>query len=782
MTSTATPRPLDLIALGAVSGGLLGFEVILLRLFEFSHWHHFAGLSISLALLGLGCAGTVLALLGKRALGDGWFIAGVLIAAAGFLFVLWLNSRIALRPVFAASDPGEMLRVLAVDFAAFLPFFGAGLAIGQVFPRWPAHPTRLYSANLLGSGLGSAAASVLLVFFAPESALAMMAAVLAACAVILGLNRRLRAPALLAGVVLLAALFFVHTPPQPRVSDFKALSRLTELPGAEVRAVKPGLAGRLSVIAAPSLRNAPGLSLGWTQPVESGSAAVIGSDRVVTLRDDYTRLPAHAEASLVNLPLNLRPDGRVLAVGSSTWSTPAFAVDRDLVWLEPDRRLTALARERGARFEAVGDSPWRYLGRSEGQFSLIALDGAFAGGDAASEDYLLTDAGLARALERLSSGGLLSVAVGIDYPPRNGPRLLATIAAALESRGASDPGEHVAALRGMQSMLVLIGRDPISNANIEQIAAFSERWQFDRVWLPGMDPAEANQYHVLDEAVFHEAARAAFTATAMPQAAQWFTTEPATLERPYFWRAMQWQQLPVLFERLGRRAASLLDWTLVMSVLSMGLVTVLAGALILVPLGRMPRLEKPFRRLSVGGWFLALGLGFMLVEMAIFQRAILFLDRPVLAASVVFALFLVGAGIGSAMPPRHDDPRRVFAALGIGAAITLGILWLGAEWLLALPQGVRIVALGLVLLPLTWAMGRPLPWSLGRLSDQPRWMPWGWGINAFASVAAAALAPLLSVHFGQPVTVTTAAACYAVAALIAFSWQRAGTATELKEK
>jgi hypothetical protein len=88
VTASASPKTPDLIALGAVSAGLLGFQVLLLRLFEFSHWHHFAGLSVSLALLGMGCAGTLLALLGKRALSDAWFLAGMLIAAAGFVFVL----------------------------------------------------------------------------------------------------------------------------------------------------------------------------------------------------------------------------------------------------------------------------------------------------------------------------------------------------------------------------------------------------------------------------------------------------------------------------------------------------------------------------------------------------------------------------------------------------------------------------------------------------------------------------------------------------------------------
>jgi len=201
------PATLDLVGLAALSGAVLAFEVVLLRLFEFSHWHHFAGLSIALALLGMGTAGTVLALAGRRAVeaGSRWFVTGMLIAAAGFVMVLWLHSRIALRPVFAAFDAGELGRLLIVDFAAFIPFFGAGLAIGQVFPRWPAFPGRLYSANLLGSGAGAVAASMLLAAMPPEAALALIPMALLAVAVTLGLARGLRGATLVALILMVPA-------------------------------------------------------------------------------------------------------------------------------------------------------------------------------------------------------------------------------------------------------------------------------------------------------------------------------------------------------------------------------------------------------------------------------------------------------------------------------------------------------------------------------------------------------------------------------------------------
>jgi len=766
------PGLLDLVGLAALSGSVLAFEVILLRLFEFSHWHHFAGLSIALALLGLGTAGTVLALVGDRAVqaGSRWFVSGMLIAAVGFLFVVWLNSQISLRPVFAAWDAAEMAKVLAVDFAAFLPFFGAGLAIGQVFPRWPAFPTRLYSANLFGSGIGSITASVLMAAIAPEQALALIAFVLLGVAALIAFFRGLPGRAMLATVIMAVSALFVHSPPEPRVSDFKALSRLVELPGAEVVSVEEGLSGRLSVVRAPSLRVAPGLSLSWTGAIPNVDAAVIGSDTVVPLADDYARVPDHARASLVGLPLALRESGEVLVVGSSAWSTPALAAGRKLTWLEPDRRLTDLARQRHARFDAVTDSAYRFLATTGRTFSLIALDDVFATGDAASEDYLVTTDGLAAALERLEAGGLLAMAIPVEYPPRHAPRLLASLDTALKRIDAAQPGEHVAAVRGMQAMLVLAGRRPLGSSTKEAIRDFTDAWQFDRVWLPGMSTETANRHHVLDEPAFHLAAASVFAGERMPAAVRWFETRPATEQRPYFWRAMRWSSLPDMFEQLGQRAASLLDWTLVMSAMAMVVVTLLAAVLIILPRGRLPRLSPPFGRASVAGYFLALGLGFMLIELAVFQRAILFLDRPVLAASVVFALFLVGAGVGSAMPPKRNAMRRIFAALAVGGVMTTAALWLAGDWLLELPLALRIAVLGLAMLPLTWAMGRPFPWALGRLSAHPNWLPWGWGVNAFASVAAASAATLISVQFGQPATLLVGVFCYLGAWRIARRW------------
>ena len=56
--------------------------------------------------------------------------------------------------------------------------------------------------------------------------------------------------------------------------------------------------------------------------------------------------------------------------------------------------------------------------------------------------------------------------------------------------------------------------------------------------------------------------------------------------------------------------------------------------------------------------FVALGLGFMLLEMAFLQRAMVRLGSPVFAAAAVLGGFLIGAGLGSRVGERLGRPLR----------------------------------------------------------------------------------------------------------------------------
>ncbi|TIL97250.1 MAG: SAM-dependent methyltransferase, partial [Mesorhizobium sp.] len=51
-----------MLPVGLISAAVLGYELLLMRLFSIVQWHHFAYMIISIALLGFGASGTFIAL------------------------------------------------------------------------------------------------------------------------------------------------------------------------------------------------------------------------------------------------------------------------------------------------------------------------------------------------------------------------------------------------------------------------------------------------------------------------------------------------------------------------------------------------------------------------------------------------------------------------------------------------------------------------------------------------------------------------------------------------
>ncbi|MDZ7749453.1 MAG: hypothetical protein U5K43_12075 [Halofilum sp. (in: g-proteobacteria)] len=95
-----------------------------------------------------------------------------------------------MRPLVAGWDAGELARLLLVDLIAFLPFLGAGLAIGQVFMRWPRTRRGCTRPTCSARAAGSAAATALLAVARVETAIAAVAAVLALLGTTVALARR----------------------------------------------------------------------------------------------------------------------------------------------------------------------------------------------------------------------------------------------------------------------------------------------------------------------------------------------------------------------------------------------------------------------------------------------------------------------------------------------------------------------------------------------------------------------------------------------------------------
>ena len=215
-------------------------------------------------------------------------------------------------------------------------------------------------------------------------------------------------------------------------------------------------------------------------------------------------------------------------------------------------------------------------------------------------------------------------------------------------------------------------------------------------------------------------------------------------------------------------------------VVTLAILAVLAAMAFVVPLALGPREGRP--PLADLSFFAAIGLGFLVLEVVLIQRFVLFLGFPTYALSVVLFSLLLFTGAGSFLSSRLGEPRRALVgALACGLALIAAAsvaLQPLLRALIDLPFAARVVVSVAILAPFGLALGVAMPTGLRRLGGlYPAGVPRAWGVNGISSVLASALAVAVAIAFGFTVATLVAFACYAAALVHALlgRWPRQGS-------
>jgi hypothetical protein len=198
---------------------------------------------------------------------------------------------------------------------------------------------------------------------------------------------------------------------------------------------------------------------------------------------------------------------------------------------------------------------------------------------------------------------------------------------------------------------------------------------------------------------------------------------------------------------------------------------------ILVPLyGFSRQALKASPDLKELGYFICLGLGFMLIEMTLVQKFILFLGQPVYALSIVLFSTLLFSGVGSLFSARlwkHSSSKGIQPVCWLVALLVVAYLLALPHFLYRfvawpiLPKALLVVAL---LIPLSFVLGMPLPLGIRKLNESSPWLiPWAWGMNGSASVLGSILTILIAVSCGFNQALLLAIGLYFLAPL--FLWR-----------
>ena len=167
-------------------------------------------------------------------------------------------------------------------------------------------------------------------------------------------------------------------------------------------------------------------------------------------------------------------------------------------------------------------------------------------------------------------------------------------------------------------------------------------------------------------------------------------------------------------------------------------------------------------------YFGLLGIGFMMIEVPLIQKFILYLGHPALSFTYVLAALLIGSGIGGYLSNSRFFNRtaKAFYLPPLMVVIVNILLLLSLGFILqstsALNLTFRIIIASVLVMLQGFFMGMPFPRGLKLIgtSGRSEIVPVMWGINGVTSVIGSVLSIILSMTMGFTGTLIVGAAVY----------------------
>lgn len=745
----------------------LVLELALTRIFSVVFYYHFAFLAISIALFGLGAGGVFSYVVA------GWK-APLFNKLGGLSAINTVLVVVALIVVLSPREAPGNWHLALIYFTTALPFVVSGAIISLALSEAIAHIERVYFFDLLGAAAGCLALVPLLNYLGgPSTVLSVGVLFAAAAAIWHSMAGSLAGRVGSVTVALLLVGLVVYNTPNHVIG-------LKYAKGQKLPAETFVRWNSFSRVAMAPDKNS-GIPMIY---IDADASTAIPNY-------DFDQLSEKDRADLLHqgpgLPYVLKPGAKSLIIGPGGGWDVARALasgSRDITAVEINPIIaTTIMRERFASLsrnlylrpevDIQIEDGRSFVRRSREKYDVIQATlvdtwaSTAAGAFALSENNLYTTNAFVDYLRHLTDDGILTFTRwGLD-PPRESLRLISLAIEALARVGEREPWRHVlvgreGSVKGWGALdTVVISRKPLGPAEVARARQAMADARMEPVYLPG------------------ERIPNPFTEMLLaPSPAEYqrnyeFDITPVSDNRPYFFYTVQPRDIWAFVTSASRdtadykinRAVPLLFTVMGVSLLA----TLVMLALPPMVLGaRLPRQKGIVGFLL---YFVCIGAGYIMIEVALIQKFVLFLGHPTYALTVVIFSMLVSSGLGSWASRRvlSNGDVSLVRVLGL-VAILVAVLALITSMLAAgvgLPLWTKMGLTVLLIFPAGFFMGMPFPAGLKRLEESHKpSLRWAWSLNAAASVLGSVGALVCAIYMGLLQTLLTGAALYLAALAI----------------
>ena len=502
--------------------------------------------------------------------------------------------------------------------------------------------------------------------------------------------------------------------------------------------------------------------------------------------DGDSRALGFLKYDITNLAYSIRHGGRAAIIGvgggRDILAAHAFGFGR-VVGIELNPILVRWLTRDFHDYNTLSDLPTvdlivddarSWFARSRESFDLIQMSmidtwaATGAGAFSLSENGLYTIQGWVRFLNRLNATGVFTVSrwYAKDKIDETG-RLLSIAQATLLSMGVDDPAQHIFMATSDHLATLVLGRSKLTEGELATLRGEASRLGFRVAVSPDLTPESSAISQILSARRLEDLSEISSDSR--------LRLSPPTDETPFFFNMLKMSD-PASMVRAIQSGQGVVRGNL-LATLTLGIIVTLSAlfVLLLIIVPALPALRQTSLRLGALGsaYFALIGLGFMLVEIALLQRLGIVLGHPVYGLAIGLFGIILFTGIGSLVSERL--PLHTRAQILLGASLLATYIALFPFWFSGLAGVVeskdllvRALACLAALAPATLCMGFAFPTGLRLVNAiDRRPTPWFWAVNGAAGVLGAGLAVAISIEFSISITFLVGAACYLVLAPIA---------------
>ena len=751
------------IFLVALSGLVL--EVSITRIFSAAIWYHFAFVAVSVALVGLGASGLVVQYRVNKLKGK-WAENLTIYSAWGITVFI----PITLFVMHALASQVIYLPLFMILFS--VPFFLVGIIISAAFNAFASVAGRLYAADLIGASVGALLVVLFLVLTGGEGATLIVGLISAMGGTIfsrIAKNPKKTVMSLIFIAFAISLIFLNHVtqifaiPTDPTAQKDLPIY-LRDHPGSKIVKTEWNSFSRIDVVEGGT----GGEGLVAKVFIDGGAGTNIIS------WDGNTESRQELSTWMQYLPFKMMQDPKVLVIGSGGGRDVVASLvsgSKDITSVEINPIIYETVKSYGDRagnvysheyVRSYVDEGRSFITRSSEKYDIIYVPfvdtwaSVSSGGLSVSENFLYTLEGFQQYYDHLAERGkIVTVRWLIDAP-----RFITTYAKLLEQNGIPEDQLHRHLIMVTSDSythdptvtMVIFSKSPFTDEEIRFLSQSFSQYNYKPILVPGQVMREP--YSALLRGQVN-----------LDQFYDMFETKvyPVTDDNPYF----------LSFEKPLPRAVEVLLYA------SIGIVAIF----LLVPFAwirRRREKEVDAKKSEIGiatmiPYFAALGVGFILIELALLQKLILLMGNPTMTFALLLFTLLMSSGAGSLLSSRiakNNMKNLVFVIGGIAGLGILYVLFLTPiiYSTIAEPFEVKAAVSIAILAPIGFLMGMPLPTGMRLLKvHRPDYIPWMWAVNGAFSVLGAVLAIALGIMYGSSLAMVLGILIYLIALGISFA-------------